>query len=198
MVNSDNYKKSHTGSLIVPVNFEKYQRFTPVIKAYNVLEKKERRKSAFLMRAIRYYDELPFRCEMVTEHSNRLRVAKRLREYYRIETGEDLERLLTLPPDSMQLRGIRALSEKEPRKMLLGFSLKDDEAVAMHKRLCSLCVNDRIMLIVRSTNIYTADGMDEEDESTNMFRLLKDIYVDYQSSDDKRMTLETVGHMMGL
>lgn len=200
-VQSDKYKKAgHSLSLTLPVNFLKHSSLDVVISAYNDLLIKGRKKSAFIMDAIDYYDSLPERCEYIAVFNDRRRIAKKAAKLYSLKTKKDVKQFLSTPLDSdkFALINMSVPETLPPKKMLCGFRIGDPRAEAMHKRLCDMRVEDRVTLISKAVYIYVLDGMDEELESINVHRFVRDFILEYNNIENKDAVINNMMLMTGI
>lgn len=198
---SEKYKHAgHSLSLTLPVNFLKLNTLEMVIEAYNYLLLKGRRKTTFIMDAIDYYDSLPPRNPHIAAFNDRRRIAQEAKETYSLETKADIKKLLAVSPKTKKYATICSLAPdyEVPKKMLCGFRIGDPRAEDMHKRLCSLQVQDRIMLISKAVVAYVLDGNDEDLETVNIHRFVKDYITEYRNTKDKNTVIENMALMMGI
>lgn len=174
-------------SLRLMIVFSKMEDVESVKFVYSLLSLHDKHKSKYITAAINYYDSINYNNEWMNDTLFPIRCMKFAKNYYDLDTKEDIENLLKSGTKSKIFLTAkkRMIPEVKPTTMLLGFNKYDKESIEMHKRLFEMNVNDRIALIVKAIERYVKDGMDEMACMALSFKMIHDSIIEYENSNNQ-------------
>lgn len=181
----NNFKQTDLRSLRLLLDFGKFRNNEVVNLAFNILCQNTKGKAAYITKAINHYDEV--KEASLQKMLFDIKQIDFIKRQYDICDVEALKELLSIKKGSASYNSLlkRIPENKEPAKMLCGFSKDDQKAVEMHERLFKLPVNDRINLISQAVVRYVYDGYDPRAKAILAYTLLKNLIDEYQKASEE-------------
>ena len=175
-------------TLRLVLDFSRLGYLDVVCDAYSLLSTKGKTKARTIAKAIEYYEANLYKNQRISRAMAILDIASKAKERYNLKTDAELIDLLSVDLDSDRFRSIniRIPPSLQPRKMLCGFTYYDPKMEALHKRLFSLSMNERIMLVSNAITAYAVAAMDPEWEDMLIHKFIRDAIVQYQKYPMKR------------
>lgn len=176
------YNPNSSTELEISFCFNKFPQSKSFTETYNILLRKERRKTTFICQAILYYiNNAPnnyFEESILTAHLIDL-----IKEKYSIPTKEDLALLLT--------KYINKNNEKVvPRRVCCKFKSNSEDMKKVYQLLKDLSTDQRLQFLAKAVNFYIYSGQDEEELNEKVDHLLSEMASEYQNSNDKKAAAE--------
>ena len=177
----------NVNTLRLTISFEKLDSIDVVKEAYYILQTLEKKKAAYIYKAIVEYDKNSNKNKELLKAVSRCRVAGLLKDMYHLDTIDDVKDLLSISLDSNDFMQICNSIPKEQklRRMLCGFTIGNPETEKLHTRLFDMSVNERVMLISNAVVEYVLSGFDKNMDNIMAIKFLKNSIIEYNNSENK-------------